>query len=316
MRLSKYPFVSIIILNWNGSKLTTECISSLFNDHYKKKEIIVVDNGSTDDSVRIIKTRFPNIEIIENKKNYGYAKGNNIGIKKCLSRKSELILILNNDTIIKNNILLPLIKQIKNSKKIGIVCPKIFDLNNRINSFGARIDFDAGDCPGIGSGEKDSIKFSKRKFVDAAAGSCMLIRTEVFRKIGLIPEDYFLYYEETDFSLKARRAGFNIVVEPKASIIHRVGGSTNPNTSTLYRYYITRNRFLFMKRFAPTFKWWKFFIKNSLKNLYLIIKLLISTSSQNSAKTRNAWAKAYFFAYLDFIRNKIGRAQYPWLTTK
>ncbi len=237
--------ISIITINYNGLNDTCALIESIpFND---KMEVIVVDNASTNDEVSTINQRFPYVKTIKSDKNLGFAGGNNLGIK---AAKGKYLFIINNDTIFKNFNVQPLIGRLESSKTIGIVCPKIrFAWSNNPIQF-------AGYTPlskitvrnqAIGFGEEDYGQYEKAHPTPYAHGAAMLIKREAIEKVGLMPECYFLYYEELDWSMMFTRAGYEVWYEPASTIYHKESQSTG-NNSPLRTFYITRNRLLLVKR--------------------------------------------------------------------
>jgi GT2 family glycosyltransferase len=305
------PKVSIIILNWNGWKDTVECLESLYRIDYPNYDVIVVDNGSTDDSIEKIKeycegkiaveskffkyepsnkpievvecgrddrldtskTQKDRLFLIKNDKNYGFAKGNNIGIQYALKAfNPDYILLLNNDTVVDRNFLTELVKLMESDGKIGIAGPKIYyyDFNGRsdvISFTGEDIIPEKGSGKRYGCGEIDSGQWDRQMEVDRLEGSCMLIRREVFERIGLLDEDYFLYWEETDFCIRAKKAGFKVVYCPKARIWHKVSASAPSN---LKLYFLTKNRFLFIaKNFPEVYR--RFIFYYALYRLWLSV---------------------------------------------
>ena len=209
--------------------------------------MIVVDNASTHDEISEIKKRFPFVTIIKSEKNLGFAGGNNLGIKVS---KGKYIFLINNDTIFKEFNIQALINRIESSKNIGIVCPKIrFAWGNNPIQF-------TGYTPlskitvrnqAIGFGEEDKGQYDTAHPTPYAHGAAMLIKREAIEKVGLMPECYFLYYEELDWSMMFTRAGYQIWYEPTCTIYHKESQSTGQN-SPLRTYYITRNRLLLVKR--------------------------------------------------------------------
>ena len=237
--------LSIITVNYNGLKDTCALIESIpFNENM---EVIVVDNASKEDEASIIKERYPLVIVIRSEKNLGFAGGNNLGIK---AAKGNYLFFINNDTIFKEFTIQPLIDRLESSSKIGIVCPKI-----RFAWGTYSIQF-AGYTPlskicvrnqAIGYSEEDCGQYDNAHPTPYAHGAAMLIKREVIEKIGLMPECYFLYYEELDWSMMFTRAGYEIWYDPACTIYHKESQSTGQN-SPLRTYYITRNRLLLVKR--------------------------------------------------------------------
>ena len=237
--------LSIITVNYNGLNDTCALIDSIpFNEDM---EVIVVDNGSTKDEASILLTRYPYITAIRSDQNLGFAGGNNLGIK---TAKGKYLYLINNDTVFKDFNPQVLIKRLKSSQKIGMVCPKIrFAWDDNPIQF-------AGYTPlspitirnrAIGFGEEDKGQYDMPHQTPYAHGAAMMLKREVVDKAGLMPECYFLYYEELDWSMMLARAGYEIWYDPASTIYHKESQSTGRN-SPLRTYYITRNRLLLVKR--------------------------------------------------------------------
>ncbi len=210
-------------------------------------EVIVVDNASKIDEASIISERFPQVKVIRSAKNLGFAGGNNLGIREA---KGKYILLINNDTYFKDYNIEALIQRLESSDKVGIVCPKLrFAWGNNPIQF-------AGYTPlsvitvrnqAIGFGEEDHGQYNTAHPTSYAHGAAMLIKREAIEKVGLMPECFFLYYEELDWSMMFTRAGYEIWYEPACTVFHKESQTTGQN-SPLRTYYITRNRLLLVKR--------------------------------------------------------------------
>jgi len=291
--------VSIIILNWNGWKDTIECLESLYRITYPNYDVIVVDNGSQDDSLQRIKeyaegkikvnSKFveynpsnkpinvfevteenakggkfnrPLYEkydvdrrmiLIRNKNNYGFAGGNNVGVKFALGvLNPDYILLLNNDTVVDPKFLDELVKVAESDEKIGIVGPKIYyyDNPNIIQTIGASINFWTGTITQLGCGKNDKdIKIRSDVIpVDYVWGACFLIKVNVITDIGLLDPDLFLYTEEADWSLRAKIEGYYSVSSLTAKIWHKHMASSKKLRSTVY--YSMRNRMILQRKYS------------------------------------------------------------------
>ena len=237
--------LTIITINYNGLKDTCELIDSIpFNDDL---EVIVVDNASQKDEASVISEKHPQVKVIRSSQNLGFAGGNNLGIKVS---KGKHILLINNDTYFKEYNIDALIKRLENSDKIGIVCPKLkFSWGNHPIQF-------AGYTPlskitvrnqAIGFGEEDHDQYDTAHPTPYAHGAAMLIKREAVKKVGLMPECYFLYYEELDWSMMFTRSGYEIWYDPACTVYHKESRATGQH-SPLRTYYIVRNRLLLVKR--------------------------------------------------------------------
>lgn len=281
------PKVYILILNWNGKKDTINCLESVKKIDYPDYNIVIIDNGSSDDSVEEIHKKFKDIKIIKNKENLGYAEGNNVGIRYALNNKADYIWILNNDTIVDKNCLTKLIQTAELNKDIGIVGSKIYDYGtNRIQYLGIKnlflnlLLFKKI----VGGGKEDNGQFDSFTDVDAVAGCSTLIRLEMLKKIGLFDKKLFLYYEEVDLFVRAKKAGYQLKVAPKSHVWHK-GSATAKKVSGFVRYYIARNNFIFAKRYFSIIEVSIFTIKYILiQILMMLLVLFIQNKNLNVLK--------------------------------
>jgi hypothetical protein len=245
--------LSIITINYNGLKDTCALIETIpFND---KMEVIVVDNASKNDEASKIERLFPHVTVIRSNKNLGFAGGNNLGIQ---AAHGKYLFIINNDTLFKDFNVLALIDRIDSAPNIGIVSPKIRFAwgKNPIQYAGyTTLSKVTVRNQAIGFGEEDRGQYETARPTPYAHGAAMLIKREALDKVGLMPEYYFLYYEELDWSMKFTRAGYQIWYEPKCIIYHKESQATGQN-SPLRTYYITRNRLLLVKKnYTSLSKW-------------------------------------------------------------
>ncbi|MCK4891256.1 MAG: glycosyltransferase family 2 protein, partial [Candidatus Pacebacteria bacterium] len=241
--------VYIIILNWNNEEDTIECIRSLKKINYNDYKIIIVDNGSEEKSVLKIKKQYSEICIIKNKKNLGFAGGNNIGIKYAINNGADYVLLINNDTIVDEDFLNKLVEAGDSNESVGLVGSKIYFYSepNRIWFAGGKVNWLKNKGTHIGLDEIDKGQYDKINDVGYLTGCCLLIKREVIEQIGALKEDYFLYYEDTDFSLRARNIGYKCVYVPESKIYHKISRSTKPGSAS-YVYYHARNGLVMAKR--------------------------------------------------------------------
>ena len=242
------PKVFVIVLNWNLKDETITCVESILASTYTPQRVIVVDNGSSDGSALAIAERFGKaIDLIVNETNLGFAAGVNVGIRHALAHNADFVLILNNDTVIAPDMIERLIEAAVLGPDIGILGPVIFyyDQPNRVWRLGDR-DLRWLPIPLMVSAKELQTE-KEILFVDYVTGCGMMVRREVFYKIGLFDPDYFMYYEDADFCRRAIKAGFSIVCVPSARMWHKVSGSTRGDVS-YQRYLKTRSRVLFYRR--------------------------------------------------------------------
>lgn len=239
--------VAVIILNYKVKDLVIGCIKTVQRSTLKNLEIIVVDNNSQDDLQEEIK-KIPNIQFIQNSENLGYTGGNNIGIKKALADGADYVFVLNPDIEVDNKAIENLVSVV-GQEQAGIVGPKVLFADRKTIWYAGGI-FDRANVLGKHRGidEKDRGQYDKAQETEYVTGGAIMIAKEVFDKIGLFDEKYFLYYEDSDFCFRAKEAGFKIMYVPQAVIYHANASSAGLGSS-LQDYYITRNRMLFASKF-------------------------------------------------------------------
>lgn len=235
--MQNLPYISVIVLNYNGLRYLEDCFSSLEGINYPRDrlEIIMVDNGSTDNSVLSVSQKFPHINIVKLDKNYGFSKGNNIGVEYA---KYSNIAFLNNDTVVHKDWLVELAAAIQ--KERLIVNSKIVYFHNRkiLNQgIGCLNRWGIGFCKG--SGEDESL-YSNAAYIFHPTGGSMLLKKSDFVKIGKFDEDFFAYHEDIDFGWRAWLYGYEILYEPASIVYHKAGG-TGGAFSSYKTYLITRN---------------------------------------------------------------------------
>lgn len=230
--------VSVIIVNYNGMKFLKRCIPSLLAQSYPEIEIIVVDNNSIDDSVGYIKKEFQSVKVIVNKENFGFAKGNNIGIKYA---KGELIVTLNNDTEVVPTWIEELVSTMNSDKKIGMCASKMLFMKdpNTINSTGMCISR-SGACWDRGMFEHDDGQYENIEDIFGPCAGAAMYKKEMLEEIGLFDEDFCAYMEDSDLAFRGRLAGWKCLYVPKAIVYHMHGGTAG-YMSDYSVYYGNRN---------------------------------------------------------------------------
>ena len=218
--------VNIFVLNWNGKKIILDCLHSLDKVTYSNVNIVLIDNGSTDGSVNLIKKEFPNIEIIQLKENLGYAGGNNYGFKN-VKIQSEYSIFINNDTLVSANFINPLIEPLKNDTSIIQTAPKIFyaDDPNLLWFAGGYINLFFGWIRHRGIRKIDKGQYNNRTLIDYATGCCICMRTKDFKLFKMFDESFSMYGEDVDLSIRVRKAGGKIMYIPESNIWHKVSAS-------------------------------------------------------------------------------------------
>ena len=298
------PLIHIIVLNWNGYNDTVECLESLQKVNYPDYKIILIDNGSRDGSVQKLKERFgkdEKIKIIANEENLGFAGGNNVGIEYAMEKGADAVLLINNDTIVDENFLVELVKAAGENKRAGVLGSQIYSESDpkRIWSAGWNVNRLLTKGVHIGYDEIDERQYDEIKKCDYLTGCCLLVKKEVVKKIGVLADDYFLYYEDTDYCLRARKAGYDCLYVPASKIWHKISRSSKPGSSS-YIYYHTRNGLTMARRNgSPLIKFLAYpnclflFLKQIVKYIFMPAK--------------RKWAIAVLEGERDFLLRRMGR---------
>lgn len=296
--------VYIVIVNYNAQRDLKECLVSLKKLRYPSYKVVVVDNGSHDGSSQMVKAEFPWVELIELKTNLGFAGGNNVGIEYALKNNADYILLLNNDTIVEPNFLNDLVKVASQEARIGLVAPKIlfYPDSNLVWSAGGKVNLWLGQTKHLFGEEKEDKVPSYNYEADYLPFAAVLIKKEVFEKIGLLDPAYFLVFEDTDFCLRAKRAGFRLIVCPRSKIWHKASRSFKGTQSPLYLYYIVRNKGQFMKKNGAWYHWFIF----PEAYLVFVLKKIIACWLKNNPQKILA-TKSIGQGFYDFLRGKEGR---------
>jgi len=259
--------IAIILLNYNGLKDTLACLHSLAKIVQPDFKVIIylIDFSVAKNESEKIKKAFPNIKLITKNKNLGFAGGNNIGINQALDDGADFVLLLNNDTLVSSDFISQLYHYLEQNLDVGAVSPKIYfakgyefhkdrykeeELGKVIWYGGGQIDWANMYSSHIGVDLVDRGKFEQIIETDHISGCCVLIRKKALQQVGFFNEKLFLYWEDTDWSLRAKQFGWNLKMNPKAIIWHKNAGSSGSG-SALQDYYLTRNRLWIGMHYAP-----------------------------------------------------------------
>lgn len=292
------PLVSIITINFNQSKVTSEFLHSLSRLSYPNYEVIVIDNGSTEELDQTITSKFPNVQFFRSSINLGFTGGNNVGIKMA---KGDFYFIVNNDTEISDsNLLEKLLEPFYRDSTIGMVSPKIkyFGNPNLIQYAGYnKINSLTGRNTLIGNLKRDEDEFSKPGYTNYAHGAAMMVKRQVAEQVGVFSSQFFLCYEELDWSAQAFKNNYKIFYQGEVSLLHKESLSIG-KTSTLKTFYNNRNRILFMRR-NTTSREFLFFV------VYFILFAIPKNVLAFIVKGQFAHLKAFFKALTWNINNNL-----------
>lgn len=235
--------VGIILLNYCNYNLTIDCIKSIRQSTYQNYEIIVVDNNSPDHSGENL-SQLESIRFLQMEENLGFAAGNNRGIEVALSDGCEYVMLLNNDTVIDPNMIETLVSRADSNT---VVVPKMyyFDVEGRKDILwyaGGILKYKSSDGIHIGGRQEDSKQYSVEREVTFATGCCMMIHRTILEKVGLLREEYFMYCEDTDYSIRLNKSNVRILYVPNAKLWHKVSSSSGGEMSKFIVYYVVRNK--------------------------------------------------------------------------
>jgi GT2 family glycosyltransferase len=249
-------------VNWNSYEVTAVCIDSLRNISYPNARVIVVDNASIDDSARKLKTEYPEIKLLLNSVNTGFTGGNNTGIQWALDWSFDLIMLLNNDTVVTPGFADRLVETYQKDDNIGVVQPKILFNKRRDLIWNAGSTYNSFFCYFGTKGfmKADLGQYNEVKEIPWVTGCCFLLSTDIVRKVGLLDEKFFMYFEDSDWSFKIRELGYRLLYQPASIIYHEAGMSEKNqdehgegNVSPFTRYVGVRNHLYFIKRHVKGF---------------------------------------------------------------
>lgn len=285
------PLVAIIVLNWNNAMDTLSCLDSLQQLDYPAPWIIVVDNGSTDDSVARIRAAYPSIDLVETGENLGYAEGNNVGIRRGLEEQPAYILILNNDTELHPDFLSQLVAEAESDPFIGVVGPKMyfFDPPDMVFAAGSFVRWDEGSVEQRGIWQRESLVgplYAERpEDVDFIIGCGVLFRSEALKQIGPYDSRYFLNFEDVDICIRARQAGYRVRYTPHAVLYHKVSatlGLASPRNT----YYMTRNALLFFSIHLQGWRRWRALARIVVRSLGHIAVWTLKPQYRRTARAK------------------------------
>lgn len=304
--------VAIVVLNWNGAEDSIACLKSLEALTYDDFRVIIVDNGSSDDSLTALRTyRAPyRLELIETGRNLGYAGGNNVGVRRALELGVRFVLVLNNDTIVAPDLLDQLMAATLRCPDAGVFSARVmyFDEPDRVWFDGASWNEANLTLEWPGQGKLESELPSSDHDTDYSCGAALFFRAEVAEQIGLLDESFFLVWEEVDWCFRARKAGWRNVVVAGAKVWHKIGVSFGSESSPLRTYFSVRNGLLWFSRHATASARRRLWAKNLRR---MAPKFHVAADRTQGLAKRCVWALE------DYVRAWLGRgSRFEYLATR
>ncbi|MDQ1283828.1 MAG: hypothetical protein QG620_176 [Patescibacteria group bacterium] len=282
--MKSFPKVFIVILNYNGRDVIRKCLASVFKIDYPSLEVVMVDNNSNDGSFELARSCFSKMTFIKNEENLGFSAGNNVGIRYALDRAADWVLLLNNDTEVDKDFLDKLLGAAEKDEAVGMLSPVIFEKEN------GKIWFSGGKIKWLSMKAEHMRQAKTEDFfeTDFVSGCAMLVKREIFQRVGLLDEDFFLYWEDADFSVRVKKAGFKLAVVSGAWIYHWEKSEKLKKNKV---YWLVISGLIFFKKNAPRhLKGW----------LCFYVKLRKMKNWIDLARGRNELAETVSKAYRDF----------------
>lgn len=297
---SEWPEVAVILLNWNSYEDTASCLDSLANVEYPNYQVVVVDNGSTDESLDKIQAEYNWCKYIINEENLGFTTGNNIGMEYAFENGADYSLILNNDTIVTREFLTPLVKRAEQDEKIGLVggIIRYWEDRDQIWFAGGRFNTFL-ETERIWEGKSISeVNLDNLPETDWISGCMMLIPKEIYYEIGGFREEFFIWAEEWDYSLRVTEAGYKLDIVRDSVIYHKVGEALGVMSPLSY-YYGTRNNLALKQLYLPSAQAYLYY------TWFLLTR--VARFSQFIFDGRVDLVRAGISAILDFFRSDLGK---------
>ena len=293
------PHIVVVVLNTNRRDDTLACLDSLARLDYANRTVLVLDNASTDGSNEAIRAAHPEVRIVPLADNRGYAGNNNVGIAAALALGADWVLVLNEDTILDPGCFTELMRAAADPA-VGIVGPMVYhhDEPAVIQSAGGLID-KHWNAWHTGQNEDDSGQFPERRTVDWISGCAILVRRQVIEQIGPLDDRFFYYWEETEWCVRAARAGWQIVHAPRAKLWHK-GVTRHYRPGPNVAYYNTRNHLLLMSKHGASTGAW-------LRTWGGLARTLVSYSVRPRWRERRASRDAIWWGATDFLRGRWGQ---------
>lgn len=293
------PTIAIILVNYNGKADTLECLISLRMDRYPHKQIIVVDNGSSDDSVAALCAAFPEITVLKNGRNLGFTGGNNAGILYALAQnpRPKYLYLLNNDTTVDPDSTNHLIEALESDPQCGVAAPVMhyFDRKDVAWFAGSTLDLTHGLA--LHDNSAPPAESDPPRELPWITGCAMLFRADVLKNLAGFDDRFFLYWEDVDLSLRVRAAGYSLKLVPAARIYHKCGSTSNRTISCFGEYYYLRNNLLLIDKHLP---------KHKTRAKFRVL----ATAAKRWAHSNMKWKRSHAAgkAIFDYARHRFGKA--------
>ncbi len=271
------PRVTAVVINWNGTSVIQACLESLIASTYERLTVMVVDNASDDDSVRLIEDRYPTVRIERTGKNLGYAGGANHGLRAAQAAGTDYILLMNNDVEIAPDAVSELVSAASEHTDAMLLGPKIyyFDEPDVIWSAGGAVSFWTGHIRHHGIREQDRGQFDEPREVDYLTGCAVLLPTRTLETVGELDESYYMYNEDTDWSTRVTRSGGKVLYIPSARLWHKVSSSSGGGLTSYKIYHRIRSTLAYFRRYASWYHWFGILPATAARTVAFVVAQLV-----------------------------------------
>ena len=282
------PVVTVLIVNWNGREVTLDCLASLQKVTYPAMRILLVDNGSHDDTLPAVRAAYPNVSILALGENKRFAAGNNHGMKVALDEGTDFVLLLNNDTTVAPDFITHLVDRFNATERCGMVAPKIYYYTpgNTIWFAGGNVSFWTGTMSHRGIREVDRGQYDVAGETGYATGCCILVPADVIRRVGMLDHRYFMYGEDADWSLRVQRAGYRVMYEPTSKVWHKLSVSAGGHLSSFKLRNKAISQYRFFAHHARWYHWFTFPWMSILVNAFAAARYILATRSARPTDQR------------------------------
>lgn len=297
--VTAHPSVAILTVNTNGEAFVKEFAESLAKISYPNYSLVVVDNGSTDNSLDILERLQPQAVVLRNKSNLGFTGACNRGLTYCLSQPFDYVLFLNNDLVVEPDFLDHLVTA-AGERTMTVPKSYLYDSPGRLDDSLGEFDWMRGRWKSRILGSRPTPEFDRTRPVESANLSCLLVPIGLFREVGLLDDNFFIYYDDTDFVRRARQSGYELWFVPSSVLHHRKGATIGGSKTAFGLYYLTRNRpYLIRKHIrSPLHRtlFWLYFLSTRAVRMVAL-----------TARGRPDLARATLFGVLDYCRGRMGK---------